>query len=268
MSSMVKHQPRSPLRYAGGKSRAVEEISKFIPPDTKIIYSPFFGGGSVELACAANGTTIYGYDNFRPVVEFWQCLLENPFKLAGMVRRHHPLERDEFYRLQKTYNDASKSKYERAAIFYALNRSSFSGTTVSGGMSPNHPRFTESSIKRLEGFDHTRLNGTVKVECMDFKQSIPLSNGHLLYMDPPYMINQKLYGDRGNMHDGFDHTALAKILHGRDCWILSYNDSEEIHKMYARYKFHYPKWKYGMSNNKNSREVLIFSSDIAEAWRR
>ena len=42
---ILKKDPRSPLRYAGGKSRGVYEISKFIPDGTKSITSPFVGGG-------------------------------------------------------------------------------------------------------------------------------------------------------------------------------------------------------------------------------
>ena len=42
---LLKKEPRSPLRYAGGKSRGVVEISKFIPDGTESISSPFMGGG-------------------------------------------------------------------------------------------------------------------------------------------------------------------------------------------------------------------------------
>lgn len=256
---ILKREPKSPLRYAGGKSRGVIKISHFIPQETKVICSPFIGGGSIELACANNGIFVYGYDNFKPLVEFWQCLLKNRNKLAEIVKEYYPLSKKKFYELQKSQHKP-QSKYERAAIFYVLNRSSFSGTTMSGGMSPNHPRFTISSIERIENFQIENLH----VEQADFKESIPKAKNTLLYLDPPYLINQKLYGNRGNLHEGFDHNGLAKILKNRDNWILSYNESNEIDDLYDGYTFYYPKWKYGMSNNKKSREVLIFSDDLAD----
>ena len=37
---------KSPLRYAGGKSKAIKILKQYIPPNTKEICSPFFGGGS------------------------------------------------------------------------------------------------------------------------------------------------------------------------------------------------------------------------------
>ena len=253
-----KKWPKSPLRYAGGKSRAVMEISNFIPQKTKVIVSPFIGGGSVELACANNGIMVYGYDNFKPLVEFWQCLLKDKSKLAKIIMKYYPLPKAEFYELQKS-QEKFQSKYERAAVFYVLNRASFSGITLSGGMSPGHPRFTISSIERIERFHIEHLH----VEHADFVDSITKSKNELLYLDPPYLINQKLYGNKGDLHENFDHNKLAQLLKKRDNWILSYNDSEQIHDMYDGYEFYYPEWKYCMSNNKNSREVLILSHDLA-----
>lgn len=258
----LKNTPKSPLRYAGGKSRGVVEISRFIPQDIDTICSPFFGGGSVELACAQRGIAVYGYDTFKPLVEFWQCLLKNKRKLAKIIKNYYPLLKQEFYELQK-YQNNSKSKYKRAAIFYVLNRSSFSGTTLSGGMSPNHPRFTPSSIERVENFHIKNL----RVNHADFTNSIPKSKNILLYLDPPYLINQKLYGNNGDLHEQFDHMKLVKILHNRDNWILSYNDSKQIRELYKGYGFYLPQWKYGMSNNKTSKEILLFSHDLTKKFR-
>ncbi len=127
-------------------------------------------------------------------------------------------------------------------------------------MSPGHPRFTTSSIDRLANFRIDNLD----VHHANFDESIKKSGKKLLYLDPPYMIDQRLYGNKGNLHNGFDHVGLAKILKKRTNWILSYNDSEKVADLYSGYDCYYPKWKYGMSNNKNSSEVLITSHDIQE----
>ena len=99
---------------------------------------------------------------------------------------------------------------------------------------------------------------------MDFKDSIANSGDMLLYLDPPYPLkNCSLYGNKGNLHNGFDHEGLAKILHTRDNWILSYSDTAYIRDLYQDCRIVRPKWKYGMSSNKNSKEVLILSDDLA-----
>lgn len=252
------YSKKSILRYPGGKTRAIAFLLPFFPKSLKKIVSPFIGGASVELSLAAKGVKVYGYDIFTPLVEFWQSALKQPLKLADEVENYFPLEKDKFYTLQKTHTTL-KTKLQRAAAYYVLNRSSFSGSTLSGGMSPGHPRFTKTAIERLKNF----RNPNIVVAQGDYKVSLLKHVEDFAYLDPPYLIKNTLYGKKGDAHKGFDHRGLAEVLRKRDQWILSYNDCEEIRKMYRKFKMITPDWKYGMSNNKNSKELLIFSKDIS-----
>ena len=216
---------RSPLRYPGGKSRAVAQLLPFFPEQPGELCSPFIGGGSLELALAARGWRVHGYDALGPLVDFWQCLLTTPQALADEVERYHPLSRERFYRLQE---ERFESQLERAAVFYVLNRASFSGSTMSGGMSPGHPRFTKSSIERLRSFTAP----TVTVEQADFRDSIPKHPTATIYADPPYPDAKSLYGRRGDLHDGFDHDGLRELLRSRDNWVLSCSDCPQVRRMY------------------------------------
>ena len=255
----VQRQPyvRSPLRYPGGKSRAVPQIIELLPQELDNLCSPFIGGGSVELACAARGVQVKGYDKFEPLVDFWQVALDDAESLAKLVKQYHPLSRTEFYALQKRYFGITERK-QRAAAFFVLNRASFSGVTLSGGMSPGHKRFTESSIQRLGNFFADNLS----VEHADFRDSIPANPDKFLYVDPPYANGGKLYGQRGDMHDNFDHKALSELLHARPRWLLSYNDCSIVRKLYPENIFVKAEWAYGMNHSRQSNEVVILSIDI------
>ena len=78
--------PKTPLRYPGGKSRAVETIMPYIRDlDCGELCSPFLGGGSIELACAKEEIIVHGYDLFQPLVWFWEALLSTPQKLYKHV---------------------------------------------------------------------------------------------------------------------------------------------------------------------------------------
>ena len=148
---------------------------------------------------------------------------------------------------------------ERAAVYYVLNRSSFSGATLSGGMSPQHPRFTLSAIERIRCF----YNPLFSVQQASFEQSLLLHTDELFcYLDPPYLIKSSLYGKKGNAHKDFNHEALATLLLNRKNWVLSYNDCEEIRAFYKGFRIVIPEWKYGMSNDKASKEILILSGDL------
>jgi len=69
----------SPLRYAGGKSKAIGLILENLPKmKQKKIVSPFFGGGSVELCLSQNlGFKVIGYDIFGMLVNFWDVLINS-----------------------------------------------------------------------------------------------------------------------------------------------------------------------------------------------
>ena len=70
------------------------------------------------------------------------------------------------------------------------------------------------------------------------------------------------YGKKGNAHKDFDHAGLADLLYNRKQWILSYNDCKEIRELYSGFTIISPTWKYGMSTDKSSKEILIFSKDL------
>ena len=249
---------KSPLRYPGGKSKAVKSILPYIPKGTRKLCSPFLGGASIELACASRGIAVFGSDLFAPLIDFWTVLLENRSALASCIQKYYPLSKHQFYQLQKTF-PTLENQLSRAAAFYVLNRCSFSGATLSGGLSPSHPRFTQRAIDKLKAFQVSHF----QVAHLDYQEAITKHSDTLLYLDPPYYNGQALYGNRGDMHKHFKHEELQSMLLSRDRWILSYNDCEKVRSLYRDFKSVHPTWKYGMSKDKRSKEVLILSDDIA-----
>lgn len=249
----------SALRYPGGKTRAVKQILPYFPEDRNYA-SPFLGGGSIELALTKYGK-VYGYDIFPPLVHYWQNLIKSPVELGDIIESYHPVTKKSFYKLREDILEEKEDKINIAAKYFVLNRSSFSGTALSGGFSKEagKKRFTKSSIKRVRNFN----NKNISVKCLDFTKSIPKHKNDILYLDPPYYscISSKLYGKNGELQQ-IDHKKLFDILDNRDDWILSYDDCDYIRDLYSEYYMINPKWSYGMSKNKKSKEVLILSPSI------
>ena len=275
----------SPLRYPGGKSRAVKQITeKYIIPNLskgQKICSPFFGGGSIELYLADSGYQVTGYDDFGALVDFWKILKKNPMKLAEKISNYKPVSKIAFKEEQKKFREKSNSysQIKRAALFYVLNRTSYSGTTLSGGMAIDkqkkgwpriNPRFNHNAIKKIQEFSVDNFT----VNKMSFRKSIEKNRNLLIYADPPYFLQNKgsIYGNYGDMmFTEKDHKDLAQILNKlkKKKWILSYNDDKYIRKLYSGRRIIKPKlWAYGMRkdlkkrNAKNSSEVLILSDGI------
>jgi len=185
---------------------------------SSIIASPFFGGGSIELELAARGHDVIATDDFYPVATFWQQLKESPQDLHAAVSEFLPgLSKVEFKQLQeelRQLNNNSGDPLRTATVFFVLNRCSFSGSTLSGGMSPGCARFTDASVDRLLKVDMSRVD----VRHGDYwDQLLDPALGEswdVIYADPPYSLDKgsKLYGDRGDKHSDFDHVLFSQRL--------------------------------------------------------
>ena len=80
---------KTPIRYAGGKSRAVKIISPYLDNETKIV-SPFMGGGSLEVNWASKGIEVIGYDLFDALVNFWEVLLNKNDEFVNKLKTISP----------------------------------------------------------------------------------------------------------------------------------------------------------------------------------
>jgi DNA adenine methylase len=253
---------KSPLRYPGGKSRAVKHILPLFPAGVSKVVSPFMGGGSVEINLANQGINVFAYDKFSPLIFCWQLINYAPVEFASVIKKNYPLTKASFYREQKRYcslleaDNFMEVRLELALWFFILNRSSFNGTTLSGGCSNPSKRFTQSSIDRVRNWQ--KLDN-LKVGYADFKESLNAHRDAFIFADPPYLIKSNLYGINGSHHKNFDHQGLFDLLNKRDGWILCYNDCSTIRELYKGFKTVEPEWSYGMGKNKKSRELLILN---------
>lgn len=253
---------KSPLRYPGGKSKAIDSISKLIP-EFKEFREPFVGGGSVfvYLKQIFPSRIFWINDIYQNLYHFWTECKENPNKLIESILEFRSLYPDgkELYRFLLE-NIESFDYIKKAAAFFIFNRITFSGTTESGGFSNAafHKRFTESSIERVKALSKI-LSNTI-ISNLDYEEVI-LANGNdvFLFLDPPYFSATKsaLYGKNGNLHKMFDHERFAKVMkQTKHKWLITYDDSEYIRNLFSF--AHIKTWDltYGMRNvNKESNQL-------------
>ena len=259
---------RPPIAYPGGKYYALRILMPLLPRHLSVMASPFLGGGSIELAFAAQGTRVHAYDGFKPLVKFWREVLRDPSAIAAIARRHQPMTSTSFKAVREMLlaDEILDELPDNlvAALLYIIIRSSYSMMGLAAGptgLSKRQGSFTPSIIDRLESFQSNGLS----VEHADFTDSIARHPNDFLYCDPPYLIQSKLYGIDADMHKDFDHHKLASLLKSRDNWALSYNDSPEIRDLYAGDGriFVSVGWRYFMAGNRTKGELLILSPDAA-----
>jgi DNA adenine methylase len=246
----------TPVRYPGGKSNALKTLDEFFIKDFVEYREPFFGGGSVGLYLMQfNKEASYWInDLFYPVYCFWKVLYEYPTRMmeflleqkikytidgdvkikgiksksAEAAKELHTYCRVE---IEKAMED--KDEFTTACLWYILNKTSYSGLAMIGSYAPLawDQNFTLSCIDNLYK-THELLHSvkSVKITNLDY---FDLLGGDVedvfIFLDPPYDIKHNLYGNKGNMHRGFDHIRfIEQTTKCKHKWMITYNQTPEF----------------------------------------
>lgn len=249
---------KSPLRYPGGKSRAIPQLSRYLPPSFEEYREPFVGGGSVFIWLKQRfpQRQFWINDLNRDVYAFWLAAQQDSERLVGEIERikRETSDGKSLFVELASQNTAGLSDFERAVRFFVLNRISFSGTVDSGGYSQKafESRFTDSSIERLKPLQE--LLAGVRITNFDYREILQANGeGVFIFLDPPYLTATKsrLYGKDGILHTTFNHTEFAdELRQNQHQWLITYDDSVQIRRNFAFANCYEWEMQYGMNNYK------------------
>lgn len=283
---------KTPIRYAGGKSRAIKIISPYLDNEKKII-SPFMGGGSLEVNWASKGIEVIGYDLFDALVNFWDMLLNNKDELVKVLKTITPTL-EEYNRIkeilmrwentQEMLKEWKTDHYKRdevisldnitAAAYYYFNHNTSYGPGYLGWGSSVYLKEDKwnNMIKNIDKFNVP----TLSVRQGSFENVLPNHMEDTLYLDPPYYLEKdgdnKMFTGIYPMrnipihHNGFNHESLRDLLlKHKGKFVLSYNNCETIREYYKDFEQVFPTWNYSMGNGetrvgKNREEAGITNS--------
>ncbi len=236
---MSKKSLKTPLRYPGGKSRAVTKMGQYLPDlrEYKEFREPFLGGGSVAIYLSKMhpSLNIWVNDLYEPLVNFWLSIQNNGEELYKDIRDlkdKHPdrdSARELFNDSKEIINDGERNNQDRAVAFYIVNKCSFSGLTESSSFSPqaSESNFSYRGIEKLIGYQEIITDW--KITNTSYEDLLTNWQDAFIYLDPPYDIKDNLYGRKGAMHKRFDHDKFAEDCdrHTADM-MVSYNSSQLV----------------------------------------
>ena len=203
----------TPLRYPGGKSRAIKFLSQHLPK-IESYREPFLGGGSMALYVTQTypNTDVWVNDLYYPLYAFWVTLRDHGQQLCDDLRELKT-ELGESYDAHKMAFDDAKDKlnndlYESGFNFYVANKCSFSGLTANSSFSKQASRanFTFRGIDKLPAL--SELIQGWRITNHSYEEMLYGRNA-FVFLDPPYAIKDNLYGNKGDMHKSFDHEWFA-----------------------------------------------------------
>ena len=230
---------KTPLRYPGGKSRALSKLFQFIPDlkDYTEFREPFLGGGSVaiEIGKRYPHIDIWVNDLYEPLYNFWKVLQSDGQKLRDILiqlkqRHSDPSSAKQLFLDAKDYlAKPVGNSIDRAVSFYVVNKCSFSGLTESSAFSKqaSESNFSVNGIEKLP--EYSLMIKKWKITNLSYEHMLSDEEETYIYLDPPYEIKSNLYGRKGDMHKGFDHDEFATVCDKSTSPILiSYNSSQLI----------------------------------------
>jgi len=237
---------KTPLRYPGGKSRAVKKLCQWLPAEITEYREPFLGGGSmaIEMTKRFPDLPIWVNDLYKPLYNFWLVLRDDGDYLYDQLiqlKQRHPdrgSAKQLFLDAKEKVNEDDIGYKDKAVAFYIVNKCSFSGLTESSSFSPqaSDSNFSIRGINNLKYYSELIKNW--KITNLDYADLVEDCLGHgeiecddntFIYVDPPYNIKDNLYGNKGKMHSGFDHARFADVMDDTmGNVMISYNNHPDI----------------------------------------
>ena len=259
---------KTPLRYPGGKSRALSKLFQFFPDlkNYKEYREPFLGGGSVALEVTKRypDIEIWVNDLYEPLYNFWCELQHNGSEMQKELENLKGVHcnpdsaRCLFQEMKDVINDEEESKTTRAVAFYIVNKCSFSGLTESSSFSEqaSESNFSLRGIQRLS--EYQELIQSWVITNLSYERMLSDEKNIFTYLDPPYDIKDNLYGKKGDMHKRFDHDEFANWCDTfTSPMLISYNSSQLV-------KDRFKEWTAGeFAHTYTMRSVGCYNTDQA-----
>jgi len=276
---------KTPLRYPGGKSKAIKTLSQWYPKIISEYREPFIGGGSIAIDVTKSNPDIPVWINdlYVPLYNFWIQLRDRGEELSERVREEKQNTLDEgdkdkitasakelFNKYKEeidTYDD-----FEKAVAFFIMNKCSYSGLTENSTFSQtaSNANFSLVGADKLKEF--SKLIQHWKITNIDYSKvmSAEGSDSTFVFLDPPYDIKDFLYGKNREMHKSFDHNLFAENVYKcKHNFMITYNVNHRLMQMYTQYELNFWNLRYSMAhrgekgtNDNVKQELLITNYNI------
>lgn len=241
---MVNYKPV--IKWAGGKSKVVNQLSKYIPERFNNYHEPFLGGGALFFylysMIKSNKKEAFLSDSVDELVNLYKIIRDDVDNLISISGKH---VYDEQYYYEVRAQDTSKlNNLQRASRFLYLNKTCFNGLyrvnrkgqfNVSFGSYDNPVIIDENAL----------LNASIafklaELSIGDFSMVLDKAQKHdFVYLDPPYVplsATSNFTGYTPGSFSAADHNRLREAfeeLSLRGCYVmLSNSNTDYVRDLY------------------------------------
>lgn len=234
------------LKYRGGKSKELPILMPYVPKFKGRYIEPFVGGGAMFFQLEKPNGIIN--DINKRLMDFYDAVKNNFYSLKRelceiqnhyisnrvqyeTIKKMHPNERipdgneEMYYRMRDRYNGLISSEYSQAALYYFMNKTSYSGMiryNSKGEFNVPYGRYKCFNVSLVTERHHLLLENT-EMHSSDYKDIFNLSKtDDFMFLDPPYDCTFSDYGNkeyRGGFNED-DHRKLANDFKNLGCKAL------------------------------------------------
>lgn len=251
---------KSPIKWAGGKTRVMPQLLKHLPKADCLI-EPFVGSGTVFMNTEYRRYVLC--DSNRALINFFRVLTSDTERLIGTARGMFLGGNNEerYYNRRALFNttlwDDTRNPDNAlmfAALFLYLNRHSFNGLYRVNQKGDHNvpfgkyaaPYFPADEMRRFA----EKANDTKAVFIDgDFRHTIPdvmqLAYDAVIYCDPPYIpasktANFTAYGQPFTLDD--HRSLVTNLLNANRQFgtraVISSSDTPEAREIYSAFNLH------------------------------
>lgn len=238
---MSKYSSKPVVKWAGGKAKMLNQLSKYFPQEYINYHEPFMGGGAVffYLFAEINNRDAKAYlsDSIEEIINLYKVIRDD-VEMLIITSKNHIYDEKYYYNI-RSQNPAELNDVQRASRILFLNKTCFNGLyrvnrkgqfNVSFGDYNNPLIVNEAALRSASSaFQHAELSAG------DFE--IVLENaeaGDFVYFDPPYVPLSPTSNFTGYTPGSFgfnDQRRLREVfgvLQARGCYVMMSNSNTDF----------------------------------------
>ncbi|MEH2362046.1 DNA adenine methylase [Nostoc sp.] len=268
--------PRPFLKWAGGKSRLIQQYIPYFPKSYKNYYEPFLGGGAVFFYLQPSAAILT--DINAELIKTYCCVRDHVEELISILKEHKIRHDKDYY--YSVRNNSGGTDIEKAARLIYLNKTCFNGLyrvnsqgkfNVPLGRYEN-PNICHENLLRVASIALSHA----EIQQADFTEVLnhATSSDDFVFFDPPYHpISETSYftAYSQNCFSKKDQELLRDTcaeLASRGVKVMACNsDSEFIRKIYTDINFETYKIKAARSINSNIKNRGMISELLITSFK-
>lgn len=242
--------PRPFIKWVGGKSQILHELTKRLPAKFTNYFEPFVGGGALLFSLDRESVSQISINDKNPeLINLYTVIRDDVFTLMNRLSKFSNTEAN-YYKIRQMDRKKSYSRVQRAtkaARFLYLNKTGYNGLYRVNSRGENNVPFGHYRNPTILDAENLRSCSTflqgVRVSCEDFELLVnEIDKKSFVYLDPPYVPVSSTSNFTSYTRDRFDEEAQNRLkcfcddLNSKGAkFMLSNSSAPIVYDLYADY---------------------------------